>query len=137
MQRDVVHQAHPHHPPPNRYTYGKPVQGKVQANLCQRVRFLYGPYSDSPNCVEVSGQVSRAGERGCQWDSPILGLLLTGLTLSLQTEKNGCFSTEFLLIDFNQTGYIYQKQFQVEASLVEDGTGRHGSGLLLGNGYCC
>ncbi|KGL92311.1 Alpha-2-macroglobulin-like 1, partial [Charadrius vociferus] len=78
-----------------RYTYGKPVQGKVQASLCQRVRVLYGPYTDSLNCMEVSGQ----------------------------TEKNGCFSKEFLLIDFNQTGSAFQKQFQVQASLVEDGTG--------------
>ncbi|KAM6368588.1 alpha-2-macroglobulin-like protein 1 [Pluvialis apricaria] len=78
-----------------RYTYGKPVQGKVQASLCQRKRFLYGLYGDPPSCMDVSGQ----------------------------TEKNGCFSTEFLLTDFNQTGSMFQKQFQVQASLVEDGTG--------------
>ncbi|NXA17211.1 A2ML1 protein, partial [Ibidorhyncha struthersii] len=78
-----------------RYTYGKPVQGKVQASLCLHIRFLYRPYGDPQSCMEVSGQ----------------------------TEKNGCFSTEFLLTDFNQTGSMFQKRFQVQASLVEDGTG--------------
>ncbi|XP_050768020.1 alpha-2-macroglobulin-like protein 1 [Gymnogyps californianus] len=84
-----------------RYTYGKPVQGKVQASLCQPFRhigILYRPH-DAPqkeaNCIEVSGQ----------------------------TEKNGCFSTEVLLTAFNLTSSMYQKQFQVQASLVEDGTG--------------
>ncbi|NXF33981.1 A2ML1 protein, partial [Nyctibius bracteatus] len=84
-----------------RYTYGKPVQGKVQASLCQpfrHVRFRYGPNGASQkemNCIEVGGQ----------------------------TEKNGCFSTEVLLSAFNLTSSMYQKQFQVQASLVEDGTG--------------
>ncbi|XP_074748428.1 alpha-2-macroglobulin-like protein 1 [Strix uralensis] len=84
-----------------RYTYGKPVQGKVQASLCQPFRHIwnvYRPY-DAPekkmNCVVVSGK----------------------------TEKNGCFSTEVLLSAFNLTSSRYQKQFQVQASLVEDGTG--------------
>ncbi|NXW04218.1 A2ML1 protein, partial [Fregetta grallaria] len=83
------------------YTYGKPVQGKVQANLChpfRRIRILHRFYSAPPkemNCIEISGQ----------------------------TEKNGCFSTEVLLTAFNLTSYTYQKQFQVQASLVEDGTG--------------
>ena len=129
--------------PPNRYTYGKPVQGKVQASLCQPFRhigILYRPH-DAPqketNCIEVSGQVSTAGECGCRWDNPFPGLLLMGLTLSLQTEKNGCFSTEVLLTAFNLTSSMYQKQFQVQASLVEDGTGRDRGVLLLGNGRCC
>ncbi|NXQ79668.1 A2ML1 protein, partial [Nyctibius grandis] len=84
-----------------RYTYGKPVQGKVQASLCQpfrRIGFIYGPNGASQkemNCIEVAGQ----------------------------TEKNGCFSTEVLLSAFNLTSSKYQKQFQVQASLVEDGTG--------------
>ncbi|NXS76044.1 A2ML1 protein, partial [Pandion haliaetus] len=84
-----------------RYTYGKPVQGKVQASLCQPfgyIRILYrldsAPQKEM-NCIEVSGQ----------------------------TEKNGCFSTEVSLSAFNLTSSMYQKQFQVEALLVEDGTG--------------
>ncbi|XP_010153262.1 PREDICTED: alpha-2-macroglobulin-like protein 1, partial [Eurypyga helias] len=84
-----------------RYTYGKPVQGKVQASLCQPLRHSRFVYilSSHPqkemNCIEVSGQ----------------------------TEKNGCFSTEVLLSAFSLTSSRYQKQLQVQASLVEDGTG--------------
>ncbi|NXX58955.1 A2ML1 protein, partial [Scopus umbretta] len=84
-----------------RYTYGKPVQGKVQASLCQPFRYfrilhgLHGATQKEMNCIEVGGQ----------------------------TEKNGCFSTEVLLTAFNLTSPRYQKQFQVQASLVEDGTG--------------
>ncbi|NXI98552.1 A2ML1 protein, partial [Psophia crepitans] len=84
-----------------RYTYGKPVQGKVQASLCQPLRDirmlyrLHDPPQKEMNCIEVGGQ----------------------------TEKNGCFSTEVLLSAFNLTSSTYQKQFQVQASLVEDGTG--------------
>ncbi|NXL67634.1 A2ML1 protein, partial [Chordeiles acutipennis] len=84
-----------------RYTYGKPVQGKVQATLCQPFRhtgILYSLHSGPQkpmNCIEVGGQ----------------------------TEKNGCFSTEVFLTAFNLTSSMYQKKFQVQASLVEDGTG--------------
>ncbi|NXO52697.1 A2ML1 protein, partial [Aramus guarauna] len=84
-----------------RYTYGKPVQGKVQASLCHPFRYirmlyrLHGAPEKETNCIEVGGQ----------------------------TEKNGCFSTEVLLSAFNLTSSMYQKQFQVQASLVEDGTG--------------
>ncbi|XP_065712134.2 alpha-2-macroglobulin-like protein 1 [Patagioenas fasciata] len=77
-----------------RYTYGKPVQGKVQASLCQPHRFPFGPRIEE-NCIQIGGQ----------------------------TEKNGCFSTEVLLAAFNLTRSTHQKQFQVQASLVEDGTG--------------
>ncbi|NXW56592.1 A2ML1 protein, partial [Eurystomus gularis] len=84
-----------------RYTYGKPVQGKVQASLCQPLRhrwILHSPHNEPPeqmNCIEISGQ----------------------------TEKNGCFSTEVLLSAFSLNSSMYQKQIQVRASLVEDGTG--------------
>ncbi|XP_075579145.1 alpha-2-macroglobulin-like protein 1 [Pelecanus crispus] len=84
-----------------RYTYGKPVQGKVQASLCQPFRYnrilhrLNRAPEKEMNCIEVGGQ----------------------------TEKNGCFSTEILLTAFNLTSHMYQKQFQVQASLVENGTG--------------
>uniref|UniRef100_A0A8C8B5Y2 Uncharacterized protein n=1 Tax=Otus sunia TaxID=257818 RepID=A0A8C8B5Y2_9STRI len=59
-----------------RYTYGKPVQGKVQASLCQPFRHIwnvYRPYDaleKMMNCIEVSGKVSTAGEHECRWDSP-------------------------------------------------------------------
>ncbi|XP_014812042.1 PREDICTED: alpha-2-macroglobulin-like protein 1 isoform X2 [Calidris pugnax] len=76
-----------------RYTYGKPVQGKVQANLCQQGRRNW--FEPVETCIEVSGQ----------------------------TEKNGCFSTEVSLAAFNMTRFNYGKRFQVQASLVEDGTG--------------
>ncbi|NWI68261.1 A2ML1 protein, partial [Todus mexicanus] len=84
-----------------RYTYGKPVQGKAQANLCQPLSyfgFRYRPHDallKQMDCVEVSGQ----------------------------TEKNGCFSTEVLLAAFKLDNSTYQKRLQVQASLVEDGTG--------------
>ncbi|NXV50443.1 A2ML1 protein, partial [Uria aalge] len=78
-----------------RYTYGKPVQGKVQASLCQHIGIWYSPFVRTQSCIEVSGQ----------------------------TEKNGCFSTEALLTAFNLTSFVYGKKFQVQATLVEDGTG--------------
>ncbi|NXN31178.1 A2ML1 protein, partial [Nycticryphes semicollaris] len=79
-----------------RYTYGKPVQGKVQASLCQKVQGAwFNPFGNMESCTEVSGQ----------------------------TEKNGCFSTEISLLGLNLTGLNYRKRFQVQASLVEDGTG--------------
>lgn len=94
----MIHQAHPHHPPPNRYTYGKPVQGKVQARLCQSFRNtgfprrLHNSLVNEIKCFEVSGQVSAAGARGCCWDSPSLGLLLTGLTLPPDCEERLLFN---------------------------------------------
>uniref|UniRef100_A0A803Y3U2 Alpha-2-macroglobulin like 1 n=1 Tax=Meleagris gallopavo TaxID=9103 RepID=A0A803Y3U2_MELGA len=81
-----------------RYTYGKPVQGKVHATLCQPWSFRR--YSDvleesKDICTEVDGQ----------------------------TEKNGCFSTEVSMSSFNMSNYRLRKEFQVKASLVEEGTG--------------
>ncbi|NXX16988.1 A2ML1 protein, partial [Podargus strigoides] len=83
-----------------RYTYGKPVQGKVQASLCQPFRYIGWlhrfdeDHQEEKNCIKFGGQT-----------------------------KNGCFSTEVLLTAYNLTSFIHQKKFQVEASLVEDGTG--------------
>ncbi|NXW79724.1 A2ML1 protein, partial [Hirundo rustica] len=76
-----------------RYTYGKPVQGKVQAGLCLRQRFWY--HQRRKTCTQVTGQ----------------------------TGKNGCFSTEVSLAAFNETISKMRKELEVEASLVEDGTG--------------
>ncbi|XP_021233538.1 alpha-2-macroglobulin-like protein 1 [Numida meleagris] len=81
-----------------RYTYGKPVQGKVHASLCQPWSYRrYPPVPEESKdiCTEVDGQ----------------------------TEKNGCFSTEVLMSSFNLSNYRLQKEFQVKASLVEEGTG--------------
>ncbi|NWU82463.1 A2ML1 protein, partial [Onychorhynchus coronatus] len=77
-----------------RYTYGKPVQGRVQASLC---------YTNQPRL-----HISR--EMRCT-------------NISGQTEKNGCFSTEVLLSVLNMTHWKKKKQLEVQASLVEDGTG--------------
>ncbi|NWT13337.1 A2ML1 protein, partial [Vireo altiloquus] len=75
-----------------RYTYGKPVQGKVQAGLCLR----WGRwYHSRKSCTQVTGQ----------------------------TEKNGCFSTEVSQAAFNKTSPRARKELEVEALLVEDGTG--------------
>ncbi|NXC90173.1 A2ML1 protein, partial [Cercotrichas coryphoeus] len=75
-----------------RYTYGKPVQGKVQAGLCFSQEL--SPYRRRKTCTQVTGQ----------------------------TEKNGCFSTEVSLADFETTLQL-REELEVEALLVEDGTG--------------
>ncbi|NXQ39992.1 A2ML1 protein, partial [Catharus fuscescens] len=75
-----------------RYTYGKPVQGKVQADLC-----FSGKRSSHRRrkiCTQVTGQ----------------------------TEKNGCFSKEVSLADFEATLQL-REELEVKALLVEDGTG--------------
>ncbi|XP_010132818.1 PREDICTED: alpha-2-macroglobulin-like protein 1, partial [Buceros rhinoceros silvestris] len=84
-----------------RYTYGKPVPGKVQARLCQSFRNTRFPHRlhnslvNETKCSEVSGQ----------------------------TAKNGCFSTEVWLTAFNLVSSADQNKFEIQASLVEDGTG--------------
>ncbi|KAM3658419.1 alpha-2-macroglobulin-like protein 1 isoform 1-T1 [Ammospiza maritima maritima] len=78
-----------------RYTYGKPVQGKVQADLCLRQNFW--AHGLQKICTRVMGQ----------------------------TEKNGCFSTEVSQAAFKEgiLPSFSRKKLEVEASLVEDGTG--------------
>ncbi|NXC40583.1 A2ML1 protein, partial [Penelope pileata] len=81
-----------------RYTYGKPVQGKVHASLCQLPRFRGFPHvleEPEANCIEVDGQ----------------------------TQKNGCFSTDVLIASFNVSNSRLRDNIQVKASLVEEGTG--------------
>ncbi|KAF4797275.1 alpha-2-macroglobulin-like protein 1 [Turdus rufiventris] len=75
-----------------RYTYGKPVQGKVQADLCFSGELSI--YQRSKICTQVTGQ----------------------------TEKNGCFSKEVSLADFETTLQL-REELEVKALLVEDGTG--------------
>ncbi|XP_074414064.1 alpha-2-macroglobulin-like protein 1 [Zonotrichia albicollis] len=78
-----------------RYTYGKPVQGKVQADLCLRQNLW--AHGLQKTCTQVMGQ----------------------------TEKNGCFSTEVSQAAFKESilPSFSRKKLEVEASLVEDGTG--------------
>ncbi|NXN78808.1 A2ML1 protein, partial [Bombycilla garrulus] len=76
-----------------RYTYGKPVRGKVQARLCISQNLSF--YQKWKTCTQVTGQ----------------------------TEKNGCFSTEVPMAAFNKTILKMRKELEVEALLVEDGTG--------------
>ncbi|XP_064589426.1 alpha-2-macroglobulin-like protein 1 [Zonotrichia leucophrys gambelii] len=78
-----------------RYTYGKPVQGKVQADLCLRQNLW--AHGLQKTCIQVMGQ----------------------------TEKNGCFSTEVSQAAFKERilPSFSRKKLEVEASLVEDGTG--------------
>ncbi|NXP76962.1 A2ML1 protein, partial [Ramphastos sulfuratus] len=79
-----------------RYTYGKPVQGKVQASLCKVPRYnTFIVTAQENSCLEVSGQ----------------------------TERNGCFSREIPLTAFNITRSMHENPIKVTASLVEDGTG--------------
>ncbi|XP_065278856.1 alpha-2-macroglobulin-like protein 1 [Emys orbicularis] len=83
-----------------RYTYGKPVQGRVQASLCQEEQPAYHWY-------HLHGALT--------------GALCTELTG--QTESNGCFSTEVGMAPFNLTHSGYKRSLQAKASLVEEGTG--------------
>ncbi|XP_068026680.1 alpha-2-macroglobulin-like protein 1 isoform X2 [Melanerpes formicivorus] len=84
-----------------RYTYGKPVQGKVQASFCKPLSpNSFMSRSEEPPCIEVGGQAGR----------------------------NGCFSTEVSLANFSVTRSMHEKPIQVQVSLVEDGTGLEVSG---------
>ncbi|XP_054137390.1 alpha-2-macroglobulin-like protein 1 [Melozone crissalis] len=78
-----------------RYTYGKPVQGKVQADLCLKQNRW--AHELRKTCTQVMGQ----------------------------TEKNGCFSTEVSQAAFKEwiLPSFLSKKLEVEALLVEDGTG--------------
>lgn len=53
---------------PHSYTYGKPVQGKVQADLClsQKPWHRWGKMT----CTQVTGQVSVAGTGGVTGVAP-------------------------------------------------------------------
>ncbi|XP_074834771.1 alpha-2-macroglobulin-like protein 1 [Carettochelys insculpta] len=82
-----------------RYTYGKPVLGRVQVSLCREtIRHFW----------HVSGVVPTKDL--CTW--------ITG-----QTESNGCFSREVETAPFQLTSSGYQMRLQAKASLVEEGTG--------------
>ncbi|KAM9112666.1 alpha-2-macroglobulin-like protein 1 [Pangshura tecta] len=83
-----------------RYTYGKPVLGRVQASLCQEEQPTYHWYH-----LPAKGTEALCTE-------------LTG-----QTDSNGCFSTEVEMAPFNLTHSGSGMRFQAKASLVEEGTG--------------
>ncbi|XP_038241338.1 alpha-2-macroglobulin-like protein 1 [Dermochelys coriacea] len=83
-----------------RYTYGKPVLGRVQASLCREKQLSYLWY-------RLDAELTRA--------------LCT--ELSGQTDSNGCFSREVGTAPFNLTHSGYKRRLQAKASLVEEGTG--------------
>ncbi|XP_065278903.1 alpha-2-macroglobulin-like protein 1 [Emys orbicularis] len=80
-----------------RYTYGKPVLGRVQASLCRQRYSMFDSDTDQGGdlCVELTGQ----------------------------TDRNGCFSREVGTAPFNLTHFGYEMSLQAKASLVEEGTG--------------
>lgn len=53
---------------PHSYTYGKPVQGKVQADLCFSGELSI--YQRSKICTQVTGQVSVTGTGGVTGMAP-------------------------------------------------------------------
>ncbi|NXT16390.1 A2ML1 protein, partial [Prunella fulvescens] len=77
-----------------RYTYGQPVQGKVQAALCLR----------------QSHPTLQRRRKSC---TRVMG----------KTEKNGCFSTEVSMAAFKEILLGLTTELEVKASLIEDGTG--------------
>nr|XP_042701768.1 alpha-2-macroglobulin-like protein 1 [Chrysemys picta bellii] len=83
-----------------RYTYGKPVLGRVHARLCREEK-------PADPCDYLHAKRT--------------GALCTELTG--QTESNGCFSTEVGTAPFNLTHSGYKMSLQANASLVEEGTG--------------
>ncbi|KYO44382.1 hypothetical protein Y1Q_0012141 [Alligator mississippiensis] len=84
-----------------RYTYGKPVLGKVQISLCRHRLQYQWPQ------IHLTEDPSR--EPCIEFDS--------------QTEKNGCFSLKLGTAPFSLTYSGYQMSLEAKASLQEDGTG--------------
>ncbi|XP_039360069.1 alpha-2-macroglobulin-like protein 1 isoform X14 [Mauremys reevesii] len=81
-----------------RYTYGKPVLGRVQASLCREEQPAYlwfSSYVSLIPCTELTGQ----------------------------TDSNGCFSREVVVAPVNLTHSGYKLSLQAKASLMEEGTG--------------
>uniref|UniRef100_A0A8C8S4T2 Alpha-2-macroglobulin bait region domain-containing protein n=1 Tax=Pelusios castaneus TaxID=367368 RepID=A0A8C8S4T2_9SAUR len=83
-----------------RYTYGKPVLGKVQVSLCRQTK------------------LRRYSIRHVAHETKNLCINLMG-----QTERNGCFSREVGTAPFHLTHSGYMMSLQATASLVEEGTG--------------
>ncbi|XP_077662124.1 alpha-2-macroglobulin-like protein 1 [Eretmochelys imbricata] len=81
-----------------RYSYGKPVLGRVQASLCREKQPSY------------------------PWYRLYLGLTEC-MKLTGRTESNGCFSREVGTAPFNLTHSGYKRSLQAKASLMEEGTG--------------
>ncbi|XP_034611565.1 alpha-2-macroglobulin-like protein 1 isoform X4 [Trachemys scripta elegans] len=82
-----------------RDTYGKPVQGRVQASLCRE---------------------EQSADHWYHLHGVLTGDLCTELTG--QTESNGCFSREVVMAPFNLTHSGYRMSLQAKASLMEEGT---------------
>ena len=92
-----------------RYTYGKPVQGSVRAEVC-RSSFGYQPEGDSNICEKYN-----------------LGL----------TDPSGCATQVVDVTLFRLDQHGYQDVFDVHAELEESGTGKERRmGPLSGKGRC-
>ncbi|XP_053410606.1 alpha-2-macroglobulin-like protein 1 [Nycticebus coucang] len=82
-----------------RYTYGKPVLGAVQVSACQKA---YTYWNRERGLEQLPDQ--------CR-------------NLSGQTDKTGCFSASVEMATFNLTGYMYNHNINIVATVVEKGTG--------------
>ncbi|XP_066457150.1 alpha-2-macroglobulin-like protein 1 [Eleutherodactylus coqui] len=80
-----------------RYTFGKPVQGEITAELCRKAICYHGlsPLCPVDICREYKGK----------------------------TDKNGCLEVEVSTEQYNFRSYYYKLTFEAQACLVEDGTG--------------
>lgn len=91
---------------PHSYTYGKPVQGKVQAGFCLSQRFWHDRRRKT--CIQVIGQVSWAGwDWGCHWDGSLLGMLLMALIFPPDGE-------EWLLFHRGFVGFLQHHHLEAE-----------------------
>ncbi|XP_062051412.1 alpha-2-macroglobulin-like protein 1 [Lepus europaeus] len=82
-----------------RYTYGKPVQGAVQVSVCQKAYTYWYLQRDQERLPDK-----------CR-------------NLSGQTDKAGCYSASVDMSAFNLTGYMYNQNIHVVATVAEEGTG--------------
>nr|XP_055136706.1 alpha-2-macroglobulin-like protein 1 [Symphalangus syndactylus] len=82
-----------------RYTYGKPMVGAVQVSVCQKANTYW--YRE----VEREQLPDK-----CR-------------NLSGQTDKTGCFSAPVDMATFDLIEYAYNRQINIVATVVEEGTG--------------
>ncbi|XP_055136706.2 alpha-2-macroglobulin-like protein 1 [Symphalangus syndactylus] len=82
-----------------RYTYGKPMLGAVQVSVCQKANTYW--YRE----VEREQLPDK-----CR-------------NLSGQTDKTGCFSAPVDMATFDLIEYAYNRQINIVATVVEEGTG--------------
>ncbi|KAM5141221.1 alpha-2-macroglobulin-like protein 1 [Mantella aurantiaca] len=84
-----------------RYSYGKPVQGEINATLCREAYCYYWmemkDQCPTDICTEYRGR----------------------------TDKSGCFNADVETEPYHLNSYNYLMKFAAEVSLIEDGTGIH------------